>query len=141
MVKPPKVTGTVTAMPVGLAMGLGVSLLITVAGCCIITQLILSESIPRDSIGYTSLVTLLLSSILGTATSWGCIRHRRLLVCGVSGGLYFLALLAVNILFFGGVFDGILVTALVIAGGSMVIWLLGLRQPGRGKTRFKIPKG
>lgn len=128
-----KVTGTASAMPVGLAMGLAASLGITLVGSAILAWLVGSEKLGQGSIGYGSLVILLLASVLGAVTAFGKIRHRRMLVCVLSGVLYYGSLLCVTALFFGGQYQGMGVTALVVLGGCLCVALLGLGGGRRKK--------
>jgi hypothetical protein len=52
----------------------------------------------------------------------------------ISGGIYYLMLLAMTILFFGGHFRGMGVTALMVACGS-ILAILGGFSKGRGGKR------
>lgn len=130
-----KVTGTISTMPGGLAMGWGVSLAATLVGSALTAWLISGEKMAQTSVGYASLIILLMSAVLGAAVSWGRIRHRRMLVCLLSGTIYFLTLLCVTALFFGGQYQGIGVTALAVLGGSLGYGLLGLRGKKSGYSR------
>lgn len=132
-----KVTGTAAAMPVGLAIGLGVSMGVTLLGSGILAWLINREMVAQSGIGYGSLGILLASSLLGAAVSYGKIKHRRMLVCALSGAVYFVSLLCVTALFFGGQYQGMGVTGLVILAGSLCVGLLGLKGEGRRRSRRK----
>lgn len=132
-----KVTGTASAMPVGLAIGAGVSLGVTLLGCGLLAWLIDSGKVPQTGIGYGALGILLAGSLLGAAAAYGRIQRRRMLVCLLSGLIYFAALLGMTALFFGGQYQGMGVTALVIFGGSLCTGLLGLRGQGRGRRHHR----
>ena len=69
MVANRKVTGTAAAMPVGLAIGLGVSMGVTLLGSGILAWLINREMVAQSGIGYGSLGILLAASLLGAAVS------------------------------------------------------------------------
>lgn len=131
MVVNQKVTGTASSMPGGLAAGAVVSLVITLAGSVLSGILVSKEMIGESAIGYCALGILLLSSSLGAATAIGRIKHRKLMVCAMSGTLYYGMLLAMTALFFGGQYQGMGVTALAVFCGCMIVVLLGMRQ-GRG---------
>lgn len=137
MVANRKVTGTAAAMPVGLGAGLGISLGITLVGSAVLSWLVDRELVAQSGIGYGVLVILLLASLLGTAAAYGKIKHRRLVVCALSGGLYFGALVCMTALFFGGQYRGLGVTALVILAGSLSVALLGLRGEKKRHPRLK----
>lgn len=115
-------------MPAGLALGGLVSLAVTIAGSILAANLVLKEMISADSIGYCSMVILLLSSMLGSAAAVKRIKHRRLYVCGLSAIIYYTTLLGVTALFFGGQYQGMGVTALVVLAGSGTVALLGAKQ-------------
>lgn len=136
MVTNRKVTGIAASMPAGLAVGGIVSLLVTLLGAVLAANLISGEKIPEGSIGYCSMVILLLSSITGAAVAVNRIKHRKLYVSLLSGLIYYAVLLAITAIFFGGRYHGMGVTALVIAAGSGTTALLNLRQ-GRGPHRRK----
>ena len=128
-------------MPAGLAIGGATALVLTILGAMIVAKLVDSEVIEEAAIGYGAAVVLLAASFMSSMAAWSRIKRQRALVCMASGGIYFLMLLAMTALFFGGQYSGVGVTAILIAGGSGCAVLLGLRGGGgkRG-TRYKIPK-
>lgn len=129
-------TATTASMPGGLAVGGGVSLGITLLLSAVLAWLVHRETMTMENIGYGILAMLLLASFLGAETAFGQIRRQRLLVCGLSGLIYFALLLSITALFFGGQYSGVGVTALLILAGSGAAALLGLRQ-GRGGKKIK----
>lgn len=131
-----KMTATTASMPGGLAVGGGVSLGVTLLLSAVLAWLLHRESMAMENIGYGILAMLLLASFLGAETAFGQIRRQRLLVCGLSGLIYFALLLSITALFFGGQYSGVGVTALLILAGSGAAALLGLRQ-GRGGKKIK----
>ncbi len=134
-----KVTGTISTMPAGLAIGLLAGLSVTAAGSCIVAWMIQSEKLAESSAGIGSAAILLLAAMTAALTSWMRIRHRRVMVCMCSGALYYLSLLCITALFFGGVYQGMAVTGLIVFGGSMCAALLGLSRGGkRYGRRIKI---
>ena len=139
MVTNRKVTGTAMSMPAGLALGGLASLAVTVAGSVLAAHLILKERIPESGVGYCSLFILLLSSVLGAAISVNRIKRRRLYVCALSAAVYYGILLSITALFFGGQYQGMGVTALVVTAGSGVVALLGAKgEKTRGKRHSKF---
>ena len=137
MVVNKKVTGTASSMGGGLALGGVISLVITILGALLCAGLISGEKIAESSIGYCSMVIILLSSIFGSLVAVMKIKHRRVYVCVLSGVIYFGSLLAATALFFGGQYQGMGVTGLLIAGGCMVTVLLGLKKE-KGRTARKV---
>ncbi len=134
MVANQKVTGTASSLPEGIAIGAGTSIAITFIAILIVAKLIDSGTMQENAIGYSAIGILLIASISGSIVSSRRIRRKHILVCGLSGITYFLTLLAMTALFFGGQYDGITVTLLMILCGSGVAILLG-KQKGRGPRK------
>lgn len=136
MVVNKKVTGKASSMPAGLAMGGLVSLLMTLLMAACLAKLVDTEVLKEENIGYGVMVLLMASSVLGALTAYGKIKRQRLLVCMLSGAVYMGILLSITALFFGGQYEAVGVTTLLVFGSSMVIALLGLREK-RGGNRKK----
>lgn len=133
MVANRKVTGTASTMPVGLAIGLAVSLLVTVLGAALSAYFVLTEKIPEEGVGYCAGGILLLSSMLGAFVAEKRTKRKRLIVCVLLGGLYYAALTAATALFFGGQYQGMGVTALLVLAGSGCVGLLAAKKESGGK--------
>lgn len=131
-----KLKGRATAIPVGLAVGGIISLIITLAGAAATAHLVLNERIGENGIGYASIVILLLGSVMGAWGAFSCIKKQRLQICLLSAATYYLLLLAITALFFGGQYQGMGVTAVVILIGGAIVALF----PAKGKTNFKFRK-
>lgn len=131
-----KPTGRAMSLPGGLAVGAAVSLGITLLCAAALAKLIDMEKMPWESVGYGIIVLLFLASFLGAIAAHRAVKRQRLLVCGVSGLLYFGLLLSITALFFGGQYEGVWPTAAVVLCGSICAFLLGLRG-GRGGRRRK----
>lgn len=135
-----KPTGRASSMPAGLAMGGLCSLGVTLLGSAVLAKLVSGEAMAESSIGYGVMVMLVLAAFLGAMVAFGRIKRRRMLVCLVSGAIYFAVLLSMTALFFGGQFSAVGVTALLILCGSALAALLGLRDNRGGKRRkIKLP--
>ena len=132
-----KVKGTATSMPGGLAAGMIISIVVTVVGALIAAHLISKEIISQESAGYCSMFILLLASLTGSWIACGKIKRRRLMVCGMSGLIYYALLLATTALFFDGIYEGMGVTALLIICGSALTALIGTRGQGSSARRRK----
>lgn len=120
-----------TSLPIGLALGAAVSMGVTLMISFIGAQLILSEVMDQGLIGYCSLAALLLGAIMGAMTSAAKVQRRRMLVCLLSGLVYFCILLSVTALFFGGQYEGVAVSFVTVTLGSIGAALLH----GEGKRR------
>lgn len=88
------------------------------------------EMISWEIAGYWILVMIMLSAYLGSVTACRKIRRQRLMICLMSALVYWGILLSVTALFFGGQFEAVGVTALLIMGGSICAALSGT---GKGK--------
>jgi len=141
MVRNQKVSGTAMSVPVGVGVGIGAAILLTILGTLIVAWLINQETMPRTGIGYGAMVTLAISSVAGAWTAATLVKHQRLLVCMATGGVYLLTLLGLTAFCFGGQYQGVIPTALLVLGGSMAAALIGIpgqgnRTSGRHKHRY-----
>ena len=134
-----KPTGRAAGFPAGLATGTLAAMLLTAALAAVLALLVSRETIPEKNIGYGVMLILFLASGLGGTVSYGRIRHRRLLVFALSALCYLVTMTALTALFFGGRFEGIFPTAMLIIGGSGVAFLRSAGS-GRAGKRYKIPK-
>lgn len=130
-----KVTGTATTIPKGLILAALVSLGITAALSALTAWLILSRTLPESGVGYCAMGILLLSSAAGAVTAINCIKRLRFQMGVASGAIYFICLLIITALFFGGIYDGVGVTALMILCGSGLVILLGNSGQNRAGCR------
>lgn len=135
MVANQKVTGRAINMPAGIGMGLALCAMITMLGSALIAWLVTRQIIPHSAIGYGSMGILLAASLLGSWLAVNRVKRQRLLVSMLVGLAYYLVLLSVTALFFGGQYSGMGVTALLIMAGSGTVALLGLRGEGNVKRR------
>lgn len=129
-----KPTGRAAAVPVGLGWGLLTSAAITLLGCLFAAHLINREILSWDHSGYGVMVILLLSAWAGAAVTAAKIKRRKAVMCIGAGTAYFLLLMAMTALFFGGQYSGVGETGLMIFCGSMLGILTGIREKRRGKT-------
>ena len=135
MVTSKKVTGTAWSMPAGLAFGAGISSLITLVGSLIAAHLVSSGTIAQNHIGYCSMVILLLASFLGARGAVKQIKHRTLFVSALSALIYYGLLLSCTAMFFGGIYQGMGATALMVLCGAALAILTGMKGEGRRPRR------
>ena len=135
-----KQTGRAVTMPVGLAWGTAVSILGTLLGAMVTAKLIDTGMIQQNRIGYAVLVTLFTSAFAGTTVSVRKIKRQIVITCALSGLMYFLILLSATALFFGGRYEAVGVTALLVFGGSFLAALI-MARPKNTDRRRKIRKG
>lgn len=131
-----KMKGTATAIPTGLAIGGLINLIVTMAGSAASAYLVLNQRIGDNGIGYATMVILFVSTVLGAWGAYSCIKKQRLQVCLLSAALYYLLLLAITALFFGGQYQGMGVTALVILVSALTVALF----PTKNSIKMKVKK-
>ena len=127
-------TGKTSSVPAGLAMGAGISMGITALGTVLLSVLMDREVVDWKGTGYLIMVMILAAAFSGASVAYARIRHQKLLICLMSGMLYFALLLMLTLLFFGGKFEALGETALLAAGGSMCAAMAG----SRGKSSKRI---
>lgn len=136
-----KATGQALSIPAGIGIGTIGALIWTVLGAAVTAALVSRELVAENAIGYGALIILVSAAFLSAKVSYQKIKHRRAMVMAVSGCVYFLCLLAMNAMFFGGQYAGVGVTAAAILAGCVSAMLLGTgRRRGKGGHRYKIPK-
>lgn len=135
MVVNQKPTGRAMSMPAGLVFGAFISLGVTLLTAAVLAKLVDMERLAWENIGYGIMVLLLLASFSGAMAAYAKIKRQRLLVCAISGAVYFGILLSITALFFGGQFDSVGVTAALVLAGSIAAGLLGLRGEGKRKGK------
>ena len=124
MVKGTKINGGIGTVPGVLAVGAVVSVIVTLIGISICTSLISAERISTECADYCAIGILLLSTIAGSAVAIGKRGEKRLYMSLAVGSVYLVVLLAMTALFFGGRYQGVGVTAIVIFGGAILTVLL-----------------
>lgn len=138
MIRNQKPTGRAASIPAGLLSGMVVSLGITILGAAIIAKLLDLGKMSEEMIGYSVMVMLMAASFAGALVSRSRIKRQHLLVCGLAAVLYFLMLLGITALFFGGQYEAVGVTGVLVFGGSMLAVLCGRRSDGAGKRRKAV---
>lgn len=134
-----KPTGLASPMPGGLAQGGMVSLGMTLILCAVLAKLLDSQMLPQENTGYGIMIIVVLSAWSGAAFASGRIRRRILMVCALSGVIYYGILLSITALFFGGRYSGAGETALLVICGSMLAFLLRIpHKSGVKRRKVKI---
>jgi putative membrane protein (TIGR04086 family) len=123
-----KATGRAMSMPAGVSVGMAVSLVITLVGAFVLGWLINQETLAINSVGYGAMVILLAASFLGALTAKVRIKHRYLVVCLLTGVGYYLVLLGITAMFFGGQYRGMGVTLALVLAGSGAAGLLSIKK-------------
>ena len=130
-------TGRSSGVSVGILIGVLVCVGVTLIATVILAWLITAEKMGESAVGYGAMVALLLSAILGSWTASAKIGRLRTQVCLITGGIYYLVLLSITALFFGGQYQGMGVAAILVIAGSGVTALLGIREKKSRKNKIK----
>lgn len=133
-----KLNGRTSSVPGGLAAGSFVSIAVTALSAALLAMLLDREILAWENVGYGIAFTILLAAYAGAITAWNRIRRQRLIVCLMSGMVYWGILLSLTALFFGGQFEAVGVTLLLIAGGCLCACLPAGK--GSGGSRHAVRK-
>lgn len=135
MYRKKKTTGAAMGIAAGLAFALLASLAVTLAGSALTALLVSSEKIGEGAIGYAAMMILALASVLGAWVAVILVKRLRLQVAMLSGGCYYLMLLAMTALLFGGQYQGMGTTAIIVLAGSALIAFLPAKGSKTGKRK------
>jgi len=141
MVVNQKPTGTAKSMPIGLAYGWGTSVGVTALLCALLAILILNGKIGWETAGYGAIVMIAGSAYVGAAVSCRMIKHRKLIVCLMSGAIYLCTLLGTTALLFGRVQGSMWVTVMLIVGGTTAAALVHSaekKSPRQGRRKRRL---
>ena len=125
------------SIPGGLAVGVTVGLIVTVLLSSLVAKLLQTGVLAQNQTGYAVMGLLLAASFAGAAVAQGRVKHSRRMICMLSGGIYYLSLLAITALFFGGQYTAMGVTALVVLAGCGTAALMCVQQGSGGKAMHR----
>lgn len=132
-----KPSGRASSMPEGFLWGAISSWISTLILSGILAWLIERNLLNHDYLGYGAMIILSCSAYITAMISHGKIKRQKLLVSMISGIIYFILLILMTALFFGGRFHGVMETALMIVCGSLLYALLDFSRIGkRRKHRY-----
>ncbi len=134
-----KITGRAFAMPGGIAIGILAAVITTLLGAVLLTGMVAGERMTVETIGYAVMVITFFASLIGAVIAMITVKHRKMQVCLLTGAGYYLVLLASNAMFFGGQYDGAVLTGVIALGASAIAAIVGSREGKAGKRRRKIP--
>ena len=132
-----KQTGRAMSMPSGILIGTITALLTGIIGICITAKLIDLEIIPYQQIGYGVLITLIISSWIGSKSSIKQVKRQKNIVALLTGMCYYGLLLFIVAIFFGGQYNGVGETGLLILCGNILSILLKSSGKKRGNRILK----
>ena len=137
MVTSKKVKGRAISMPQGVGYGLATAVLISVSMIAVLVGMILAGKVNETHVGYFVMIILLLSSFNGSLLSAIRVKRRMMLVSGIVGMAYFLMLLLATAVAFGGQFEGVWMSGLMILIGSVSAGGLVLRLNRKAEHGYK----
>ena len=115
-------------VPVSLGMGFVFAWVIMIVMGAVTAFMIAGERIPEDFLDPAAVIVLCVSSFVSAMAAGGAAEGKRMFVCVLSGGIYYLSLICCNILLFNGCFHGLLGAALTIIGCCVIAGLIQTRQ-------------
>lgn len=124
----------VKSLPLSIFIGVLVSLVVTLISAGVQAFLIAEEKMTMSTLGYGALLTVIISVLTGSVTGILTAGNKHLLVSLITAGAYFLCLLSVTALFFGGQYENLLPTLIAVLGSGLAAALLSLRF-GSGNNR------
>ena len=122
------------SIPAVLGIGLVVGIVITLIFTAVGAYLVHSEALPEESVGYVTPVIQFLGALAGSTAIIKMTDRHKMQMCLLSGGLYFLFLLSMTALLFGGEYQGVGLGALAVLLGAGGVGLLS----GFGGNRKKL---
>lgn len=126
-------------IPGGVVLGLCISIMITLLGTIILAYLISSDKMGDASVNPGSTVVLFLGAAAGAWTVMARAKEKKWIVLSSFALGYFLILLSLTALFFGGEYAGIGKSAVIILVGCVSSFLPGILEKRKGSGRHKIP--
>lgn len=124
----------------GIGIGVGVSMLMTLILTAVLALLISREYLAESSLGVSTIVIQLISSLVGAWIAYRQIKSKRLAVCLGAALGYFLLLLGCTALFFNGQYQGVGGSAVAILIGGLTVGLLGLKDKKQSRVNRRIIK-
>ena len=135
-----KITGRAPSLGRSAAAGVILGVIWTMISAVIIAKLVDMEIIPMEKVGYGSMTAILSAVFFGATLAGKKAGHMVIQAAALSGGAYFLCLVLVNALFFGGSYVGMGITFLLVAlATASAILMMGQGSGRRRRKRYKIP--
>ena len=125
------------SVPGGLALSGSISLSITLLLSALLAKLLDSQQLTWEQAGYWIMAMLFAAAFTGAKSAIVTVKRPRLAVSAMSGALYWGLLLCITALFFGGNFNAVPETALIIIAGSGCAAMVSLPQKKRRGHRSR----
>ena len=124
-------------IPVGVLTGVLVDVMIMLLSAFVLAWLITAEKMPLDAAGYAAAIVLFLSAFSGALAASKIVKRLRAQICLMTGGAYYLILLVMTAVFFGGQYRDCGIAAILVSGGCGSAALLGIKEKKTRKGKMK----
>lgn len=114
-----KVTGKAMSMTAGILVGTMLAIVITLAGTALLAWMIDAEYLSENGIGYAAMVILVVASAAASISAIILVKRKQLLISLATGGIYLLLLLGLTAFCFGGQYQGIVPTVIIVTGSCL----------------------
>lgn len=121
----------------GVWIGVFVCMATGAAAISLAAWMISKEYIPINNIEYVCAAILIVSTLAGTAAAVKKAGQKPLPVATLTAAAYLLALLAINAMFMDGMYEGVVVTALCVAGTAACVAMLSTKRKKAMKYRTR----
>ena len=129
---------TERSLVAGIGIGLIISILVTTGGVALVTNLALTERVGEQSVGVWAKVVLFVAVLTGTWVAAAATKQKRLQVCFLTGGIYSLLLLSTTAMFFGGRYQAVGITLIVVLAASAFVAFLPVKFKHNLKRRKRV---
>ena len=122
-----------------IAVGVAVGFAVMLFGALVGAYLISGEIVKMGSVNYISVVVILCSAFVATMIGGkGTVGKERLLRGAVTGCVFWLVLIALNLMAFGGKISGAWVTGILVLACAVCSFLIFGKSSH--KKKYRIPK-
>ena len=126
------------SIPLSIFIGIGLASILTLICASLAAILLASERIGVQSIRIIAIITVAISTAGGAWVASVLAKKYRTQICLITGAGYFLILLAMTALLFGGSYEKIPITLITVLTTSGLVGLTGIKNKNRTqKIRFK----
>lgn len=133
---------TAPGMVKTILLGTSISVGISASVSMLLAMMMNTEKIADVGMGYGVMVTIMMAAYCGSYAACKMRKEQRLPTALLTGGIYFVMLLLMNVLFYGAQFHGIGETVLLILCGCVLSAMWTSRKSGTGKfKKFKFSNG
>lgn len=132
-----KITGKETSLLKSLLKGTAAGIILTLAGCALMSRLIVGEVLKDTSIGYCATGILVISSYAAAVVAMRAAKEKTAVISLISGLIYYGILLLVNAFCFRRGYEGLPVTALLILAGTGGALLIQIRPHNKRRSPLR----